>query len=55
VNRVRISDRKVEKVADLAGLQLVDGTWMGLAPDDSPLFVRDVGSYEIYALDWEAP
>ena len=55
VNRVRISDRKVEKVADLEGLQLVDGTWMGLAPDDSPLFVRDVGSYEIYALDWEAP
>ncbi len=55
VNRVCISDRKVEQVANLEGLQLVDGTWMGLAPDDSPLFVRDVGSYEIYALDWEAP
>jgi Tol biopolymer transport system component len=55
VYRVRISDRTVEKVAELQGLQLVDGTWMGLAPDDSPLFVRDVGSYEIYALDWEAP
>jgi Tol biopolymer transport system component len=55
VNRVRISDGKVEQVANLEGLQLVDGTWMGLAPDDSPLFVRDVGSYELYALDWEAP
>jgi hypothetical protein len=31
------------------------GFWMGLAPDDSPLVVRDVGVQEIYALDWEAP
>jgi hypothetical protein len=26
-----------------------------LAPDDSPLVVRDVGTHEIYALDWDAP
>jgi Tol biopolymer transport system component len=59
VYRVRISDGKVEQVASLKGLQLANGiglsNWMGLAPDDSPLFVRDVGSQEIYALDWEAP
>ena len=26
-----------------------------LAPDGSPLLVRDIGTQEIYALDWEAP
>jgi hypothetical protein len=31
------------------------GVWMGLAPDDSPLTLRDVGIDEIYALDWEKP
>jgi Tol biopolymer transport system component len=59
VYRVRISDRKVEQLASLKDLRLANGSeltnWMGLAPDDSPLFVRDVGSQEIYALDWEAP
>jgi Tol biopolymer transport system component/DNA-binding winged helix-turn-helix (wHTH) protein len=59
VYRVRISDRKVEQVASLKDLRLANGStltnWMGLAPDGSPLFVRDVGSQEIYALDWEAP
>jgi hypothetical protein len=31
------------------------GNWTGLAPDDSPLALRDIGTQEIYALDWEAP
>jgi hypothetical protein len=26
-----------------------------LAPDDSPLLLRDVSTQDIYALDWEAP
>jgi hypothetical protein len=29
--------------------------WVGLAPDDSPLLLRDTGSQDIYALDWESP
>jgi Tol biopolymer transport system component/tRNA A-37 threonylcarbamoyl transferase component Bud32 len=59
VIRVRISDRKVERVASMKDLQ---GTptgfaawWSGLAPDDSPLVLRDTSVQEIYALDWEAP
>jgi len=28
---------------------------MGLAPDGSPLPLRDIGSQEVYALDFEAP
>jgi hypothetical protein len=26
-----------------------------VAPDDSPLVLRDIGTQEIYALDWAAP
>jgi len=57
VLRVRVSDRKVERVADLENLP-INGTWnawLGLAPDGSPLVLRDNGSQDIYALDWQAP
>jgi hypothetical protein len=30
-------------------------TWTGPALDDSPLMLRDIGTQEIYALDWQAP
>jgi Tol biopolymer transport system component len=59
VIRIRISDHKVERVASMKDLQ---GTptgfaawWSGLAPDDSPLVLRDTSAQEIYALEWEAP
>ncbi|PYT23012.1 MAG: hypothetical protein DMG57_33130 [Acidobacteria bacterium] len=58
-NRLRISNRKLQRIANLKdlGRQAVGvfGTWTGLAPDDSPLALRDIGSQEIYALDLEAP
>lgn len=56
--RVRISDRKVERVADLKDVSRawgVFGFWFGLGPDDFPLILRGTSSDEIYALDWEAP
>jgi Tol biopolymer transport system component len=55
-SRVRISDHKLEKLVSLQGFRR-SGTyyWSGLAPDDSPLVVRDVGTADIYALDWDAP
>jgi Tol biopolymer transport system component/DNA-binding winged helix-turn-helix (wHTH) protein len=58
VHRVRISDRKLEAVTILSRQRLgwsTVGKWMGLAADDSPLVLRDTGSEEIYALDWDAP
>jgi Tol biopolymer transport system component len=57
VMRVRIRDRKIERVADLKGLRQIGyyGWWLGLAPDDSPLLLRNAGTQEIYALDWQAP
>jgi len=58
VFRVRISDRKLELVTSLSRQRLgwsIAGKWMGLAENDSPLVLRDAGSEEIYALEWEAP
>ena len=54
--RMRISDHKLERVVSLKGVREYageNGSWTGLTPDDSPLLVRDTGSQEIYALDWQ--
>lgn len=54
--RIRISDRKLERLVSLKGVRRFWGElgqWTGLAPDDSPLLVRDTSSQEIYALDFE--
>ena len=56
--RVRIRDHNLEKIVSLKGIRLpigFAGIWGGLAPDDSPLVLRDVGSQEIYALDLQLP
>ena len=56
VFRIRINDQQIEHVATLgfptAGQY---GSWLGLAPDDSPLLLRHNETSEVYALDWEAP
>jgi eukaryotic-like serine/threonine-protein kinase len=56
VMRVRIRDRKLERVADLKNFRQAGfwNVWLGMAPDDSPLLLRDTGTQEIYALDWRA-
>jgi len=56
--RVRVGDRKLEQVASLNDLRLasgVIGVWMGLAPDDSPMVLRDFGIQDIYAREWQTP
>ncbi len=56
--RVQISDHKLERLFSMKGFQAAGGAfgnWTGLAPDESPLLVRDASIQEIYALDWEAP
>ena len=55
--RMRISDRKRERLAQI-NLRRNEADWLwwnGLAPDDSPLLLRDESSEEIYALDWLLP
>lgn len=55
VMRVHLSDHKVERVADLKNFRQAGffNVWLGMAPDDSPLLLRDTGTQEIYALDWQ--
>jgi Tol biopolymer transport system component len=56
--RMQISDHKLERILSLKGFQAAVGpfgNWSGVAPDESPLFVRDASIQEIYALDWVAP
>jgi Tol biopolymer transport system component/DNA-binding winged helix-turn-helix (wHTH) protein len=59
IARVRLVDRKIENiVAEKNVGRLITGTfpdWFDLAPDDSPLFARDISSQEIYALDVQWP
>jgi len=57
VMRIRIRDRRLERVADLKNFRQTGywSFWLGMAPDDSPLLLRDIGTKEIYALDWQAP
>jgi serine/threonine protein kinase/Tol biopolymer transport system component len=58
--RVRLSEGKVEPIAGLTGLRRVvdaveQGTNIGVAPDGSPVFTRDIGTQEIYALNIKWP
>ena len=55
VLRVQVGERKVERVVDLKNLPITGyySIGLGLAPDDSPLLLRDAGPQDIYALDWQ--
>ena len=58
IYRLRVSDHKLETVASLKNLRrkvLPSGTWMGLTPEGDPLLMRDTGTPEVYALDFEEP
>jgi hypothetical protein len=53
--RVSVPDGQVETVASLERIDLVTtvrGQWVGIAPDDSPLLLREPsGTTQVYALD----
>ena len=57
--RIQLADHKVENIVKEENVgRLTTGTitdWFDLAPDDSPLFARDISTQEIYALDVEWP
>jgi hypothetical protein len=54
--RVRVSDHKVERMVSLKDIRRAGSIgWAGLAPDDSPLLLRDTSTQEIYALDVDLP
>ena len=63
--RLRMRDRKVERInvrwvplglaKELYGMPLADFGRFGVAPNNSLITVRDDGTDEIFAVDWEAP
>ena len=60
IDRVSISTRKKERVVLLKSILRVNMPdsgvpWNGVAPDGSPLIMRDVGSREIYSLELQLP
>jgi len=55
VYRIRVTDKRIERVAGLSGLRRVTGgvgLWIGLTPDGSLLALRELQGTEIYAWDW---
>jgi eukaryotic-like serine/threonine-protein kinase len=57
VLRVRVDDRKSEQVLPLDNFRTT-GRYSGslaLMPDDSLLLLREAGTQDVYALDWEKP
>ena len=61
--RLRISDFRLERLFELEKLRPFQdmfagasgSSWTGLGPGDIPLFVRDISTQEIYALDVKLP
>jgi hypothetical protein len=59
IERFSLATRHSEVIADHRSLTLArvqGGTrWMGLDATDAPFVTRDVSTFDLYALDWEAP
>jgi len=56
--RIEVGESKSESVVSLKGLRRYFGSigaWSGLTPDGTPLFVRDISTQEIYALEVQFP
>lgn len=57
--RIRMVDRKSVRVMDYQNIRrpLVTASfpWSGMSQDGSPLLQRDLGTQDIYMLDWRLP
>ncbi len=56
--RIRISDLRMELVVHTQDIRRYHGEfgpWTGMAPDGSPLLVRDISGVEVYSLDLHLP
>jgi hypothetical protein len=51
VIRIRLSDHKTEPVVDLKNFVTVGyySAWFAVAPDDSPIMLRNAGTQDVYA------
>jgi hypothetical protein len=48
-------DLKVELVDTVKNIALADWGWFAIAPNNSLITARNIGTDEIYALVWELP
>jgi len=57
VVRIRVSDHHVEPIVDLKNFANTGPYtgWLSIAPDGSPLLLRNAGTADVYAVDWEEP
>ena len=60
LDRVNIADHKKERLVGLKDvprvlLSISTAPWNGVAPDGSPLIMRDVGNREVYSLELQLP
>ena len=60
IYRLRLRDAKLDSIVSLKSYRLYPqflgfGSWVGLAPGDVPLLVRDISTSEIYAFDVDFP
>jgi len=56
--RIKVGETKCELVVSLKDLRRYFGSvgsWSGLTPDGTPIFVRDISTQAIYALDVQFP
>ena len=58
--RLRLADRQIETITSLKDFRRVvdpveQSTQLGVAPDGSPIFARDIGTQEIYSLNIRWP
>jgi Tol biopolymer transport system component/tRNA A-37 threonylcarbamoyl transferase component Bud32 len=57
IARWRLGTNQVDVLMDVRSLRLAWGTrrhWLGLSPQDHPLFLRDLSTHDLYALEWRA-
>jgi dipeptidyl aminopeptidase/acylaminoacyl peptidase len=59
IERFSLATRRSEVIADVRSFTLareLGGVpWIGLDATDAPLVTRDTSTFDLYALDWEAP
>jgi hypothetical protein len=56
VYRVRVADGTLERIHELKGFRYTgnSGMWFGLDPSDAPLFLRNLGTHDVYSLTLDA-
>jgi DNA-binding winged helix-turn-helix (wHTH) protein/WD40 repeat protein len=53
LRRVRVSDGRVEELANLDRQKMADISWSSLTSDGEPILLRDLGTQDVYALKLE--